>query len=259
MYWGIIWDIVGSIYEWDNIKTKNFPLFGNWVFFTDDTVLLVATMYAIINDINFADAYTYFYQKYPWKEYWWNFSEWCNKNIKEDKINPPYNSYWNGSAMRVAPIWYITNSPFKITNLSTKSAECTHNNPRWIMWANAVAAIIYMIKRWANKKTIKTKVERIFWYNLSRKLGDIRKVYEYNETCQETVPEAIIAFLESTDFEDAIRNAISIWWDSDTLASITWSIAEAYYWVPEELIKKARSYLDSFLLWVIDEFYEKYV
>jgi len=186
------------------------------------------------------------------------FIDWCNKNIETWIIWKWYNSYWNGSAMRVWPIWYISDSLWETIQEATKSAEYTHNHPHWVKWAVVIAWIIFLIRKGRSKEEIKEKIESIFEYDLSRKLDNIRKTYTFDVTCQWSVPEAIIAFLESTDFEYAIRNAISIGWDSDTIACITWFLAEAYYGIPQDILDKAKTYLDNNMITLLDEFYEKY-
>ena len=259
MYWAIIWDIIWSIYEWDNIKTKKFPLFPNGVFFTDDTVLTVATTYAILNRLDFWESYKKFYKEYPWKWYWWKFIEWCENDTKLFGIFArKQNSFWNWSAMRISPIWYFSNNLEEVLKISKISAKCTHWHKEWIKWAQSVASAIFLARQWKNKNEIKKFIEEKFWYDLNRKIDDIRLIYDFDVTCQWSVPESIIAFLESNDFEDAIRNAISIWWDSDTIACITWSIAEAYYWIPKWILELSKTYLDDDMIILLDEFYEKY-
>ena len=160
--------------------------------------------------------------------------------------------------MRVSPIGYISNDLETVIKEAKNTANNSHSHPEWIKWAQCIASVIYLARKGKNKEQIKEYVENEFWYDLNRKLDEIRPDYRFDETCQWTVPEAIISFLESNDFEDAIRNAISIWGDSDTLACITWWIAEAYYWVPEDIKSKVLSYLPEELKLVVDNFYKKY-
>jgi len=251
MYWSITWDIIGSIYENYNIKTKDFDLFWASCFYTDDTVLTLATADAVLNWWNYWEYYRKYFKDNPWKWYWIMFTKWCN-----DLDMWPYNSYWNWSAMRVWPIWYAFDTLEKTLEEAEKSAICTHNHIEWIKWAKAIAWAIFLARRWENKEEIKRFIERDIWYSIPRRLDLLRLTYAYNETCQKTVPEAILCFLESNDFEDAIRNAISIWWDSDTLACITWSIAEAFYWVPDDIKEKTLSYLNDDQIELIDKFYD---
>ena len=258
MIWSIVWDIIWSIYEWDNIKTKDFLLFPNWVFFTDDSVLTLATMYAILNNKSYWNSYCEFYKKYPWKGYWWKFIEWCDKKPLFWFFKRNQDSYGNWSAMRVSPVWYVCDNIEDTLKLAKKTAICTHWHKEWIKWAQAISLAIFYSRKWKNKDFIRNEIEKRFNYDLSRSLETIRPNYTFDVTCQWSVPESIISFLESTGFEDAIRNAISLWWDSDTIACITWSIAEAYFGIPEDIYKNTISYLDNDSKEIINNFYEKY-
>jgi len=252
----IIGDIIGSVYEWDNIKTKDFPLFSEKCFFTDDTVMTVAVADALLNGgaaDNFIDSMKRIGRFYPDSGYGGHFSNWVQSDERE-----PYNSYGNGSAMRVSPCGWYAESLNEAETLAEVSAAVTHNHPEGIKGAKAVAAAIYLARTFpgSGKTEIKEYIESTYGYNLNRTLGEIRPVYKFNETCQETVPEAIIAYLESNSFEDAIRNAISLGGDSDTLAAITGSIAEAAYGIPSIIRTKAFSFLDNMLSAVIDAWLE---
>jgi len=269
MLGAIIGDIVGSVYEWHNIKTKDFPLFRDDCFFTDDTVMTVATADALMNGgtkDNFIDAYKKWGRLYPNAGYGGRFGSWLHSDDRE-----PYNSWGNGSAMRVSPCAWLMDCgfcartgmwPSNGRNRAILSAEVTHNHPEGVKGALAVTDAIFMCRfyfggyefdygngdycnpeKW--KARIKEHIEQEHGYNLSRTLDEIRPTYRFNESCQDTVPQAIIAFLESTDFEDAIRNAISLGGDSDTLAAITGSIAEAAYGVPDWIRDKTLSILDE--------------
>jgi len=262
MLGAIIGDIVGSVYEWDNIKIKDFSLFREDCFFTDDTVMTIAIADAILNgatEDDFIDSMKKFGRMYPNSGYGVRFADWIRSDTRK-----PYNSWGNGSAMRVSPCaiiayesYYAGGSPGATIDharqLAIRSASVTHNHPEGIKGAEATAHVMMLVHGYgldSAKKHIKEEISELYGYDLSRTLDEIRPVYEFNESCQETVPEAIIAFLESTDFEDAIRNAISLGGDSDTLAAITGGIAEAAYGVPDDLTKKALSYLDAPLLGV---------
>lgn len=258
MFWSIIWDINGSIYEWNNIKSKDFNLFSENMFFTDDTSLTIATIDAVLNNESFWKKYNEYFRKYPWKWYWSWFTTWCFKNRWKSTILPWYNSLWNWSAMRVAPLWYVYNTLEETLENAKKSAECTHNHPEWIKWALCIAWSIFYLRNWKDKDFIKNYVEKNFNYDLNRKSVDIKTTYKFNEYCHLTVPEAIITFLESTSFEDSIKNAISLWWDSDTIACINWGLAEAYYWIPSDVIEKTKKYLPEDMLNLIYIFYKKY-
>jgi ADP-ribosylglycohydrolase len=258
MMGAIIGDIVGSVYEWHNIKTKDFPLFRDDCSFTDDTVMTVAVAEGLMNGgerDDLIDAMKKYGRMYPDAGYGGRFGGWLFSDSRE-----PYNSFGNGSAMRVSPcgwavepIWDVTQAFAAAEAYAERSAVVTHNHPEGIKGAKAVAyGILYM--RYARqdktdmaeqKAKLREAMEARYGYDLSRTLDQIRPTYRFNETCQETVPQAIIAFLESTDFEDAIRNAISLGGDSDTLAAITGSIAEAAYGIPQWIIDKAWTYLDE--------------
>ena len=266
MLGAIIGDIVGSIYEFDNIKTKNFNLFTNEMFFTDDTVMTIAIADAIINGAkpeNFILSMKKWGGDYIDKSYGHSFRRWLKLDIAE-----PYNSWGNGSAMRVSPCGWIAklSKPFeeglKLTeDLAKKSAEVTHNHPEGIKGAQATASSIFFMRHGKSKNAIeeyknklKDYIQNKYKYDLNFTLNEIRPSYDFNESCQKTVPQAIVSFLESENFEDAIRNAISIGGDSDTLAAITGSIAEASYGIPEDIKEKAISYLDN----KIKELYNKW-
>lgn len=266
MLGAIIGDIVGSVYEWHNIKTKDFPLFREDCFFTDDTVMTVATADALMNGgekDDFIDAYKKWGRMYPNAGYGGRFGAWLNSGDRT-----PYNSFGNGSAMRVSPCaWVCKQTQFAheciddVHALSKACAAVTHNHPEGLRGAHETAQAVWLMLRSRcyddypnNVDEWKERVRQLSSYDLSKSLAEIRPAYRFNETCQETVPQAIIAFLESTDFEDAIRNAISLGGDSDTLACIAGGIAEAYFGVPENLKQQARGRLDERLLGVLDEF-----
>lgn len=237
MLGAIIGDVVGSVYEWNNIKTKDFEFFKPNCFFTDDTVMTVAVAKALLltrekqskanEKISFKKELIKqmqdFGKRFPNAGYGGMFAGWLVSD------NPkPYNSFGNGSAMRVSPCGYIAVTLDEALLLAKVSAEVTHNHPEGIKGAQVIAAAIFLARCNRSKEEIKEYIEENF-YTLDKTLDEIRPSYSFNETCQETVPQAIQAFLESTDFEDAIRNAISLGGDSDTLAAITGSIAWAYY------------------------------
>ncbi len=267
MLGAIIGDIVGSVYEWNNIKTKDFPLFREDCFFTDDTVMTAATADALMNGgkkDDFIDAYKQWGRLYPNAGYGSRFSSWLNSDERE-----PYNSWGNGSAMRVSPCAWVMDCrlyaktgrwPSNGWNIVTCSAEATHNHPEGVKGAQAAAAAIFLSRFYSEghafdcsepwsmdelKIRIKKLIESNFSYDLSRTLDEIRPTYSFNESCRDTVPQAVTAFLESTDFEDAIRNAVSLGGDSDTLTAITGSIAEAAYGIPQWIKDKAWTYLDE--------------
>ena len=189
-------------------------------------------------------------KRYPHAGYGGSFRHWLKEN------NPkPYGSYGNGSAMRVSAVGWLYDSMERTREVARATANVTHNHPEGIKGAESTASAIYMARNGSSKEEIKTYIEREFHYDLSRTLDNIRTYYHHVESCQETVPEAIIAFLESKDFEDAIRNAVSLGGDTDTLGAITGSIAEAFYGIPAVLVAECRSRLDEGLMTdVLDEF-----
>lgn len=243
MMGAIIGDIVGSVYEWHNIKTKEFLLFQDKCFFTDDTVMTVAVAVALMNGGEkdaFIDAIKKYGRLYPDAGYGGRFGSWLFSNSRE-----PYHSWGNGSAMRTAAVGWWFDSMEKTRVVAALAAGATHNHPEGIKGAESTAAAIFLARTGHSKPEIKEYVEQEFGYDLSQTLDNIRPGYRFNESCQDTVPQAIIAFLESSDFEDAIRNAISLGGDSDTLAAIAGSIAEAAYGVPRWIKDKVWEYLDE--------------
>lgn len=217
-------DVFGSIYEWHNIKTTDFDLFNSECDYTDDTVLTVAIADSLINKKDFALTLWEYGNKYPGRGYGGRFQMWLMKDSRK-----PYGSYGNGSAMRVSPVGFAFDDLETVLKVARQSAEVTHNHPEGIKGAQATAAAIFLARKGASKNDIKDYITTTFKYNLRFTVDEIRPVYYFDETCQGTVPEAIVAFLESTSFENAIRLAISLGGDSDTLACITGGIAAAYY------------------------------
>lgn len=249
MYGAILGDIIGSPYEFDfnNYKAKDFPLFCRRSEFTDDTVMTLAVAKALLDtrgqdDAAIKAALVHQMQRlgrsYPGRGYGARFGGWL---LEDDP--QPYNSYGNGSAMRVSAAAELAETMTQALHLAQLTAEVTHNHPEGIKGAQAAAAAIFLARTGSSKADIKAYVERGFGYDLSRSCDEIRPVYHHAESCQETVPQAITAFLESTDFEDALRTAVSLGGDSDTLAAITGSIAEAFYGVPKELKAACRKRL----------------
>lgn len=217
-------DIIGSSYEHYPTKTLTFSLFDNHSKFTDDSVLTIATMDALMKKIDFSMSYKYWGNRYRGCGFGSTFYNWL---ISEDF--QPYNSWGNGAAMRVSPVAYIAENLLETLLLAKESAAVTHNHFEAIKGAQSVASCIFMALNGQSKEDIRTFVEKEFEYNLHRKISEIRSSYVFDVSCQGSVPEAIIAFLESTDFESAIRLAVSLGGDSDTQAAIAGSIAEAYY------------------------------
>lgn len=264
MYGAIIGDIVGSRYERHSTKDKNFELFGKGCRFTDDTTMTIAVAEAClmplglmdINDIygTFAYCMKKWGRKYPNAGYGRRFSEWLMSNDDE-----PYNSYGNGSAMRVSPIgWKYCDLMFT-SGMAEMSAAVTHNHPEGMKGAAAVAVAITMAYKGETKEQIRDYIEKEYEYDLSRTCDDIRPNYEFDVSCQGSVPEAIIAFLDASNFEEAVRNAVSLGGDADTQAAIAGSIAEAYYGIPQRLVNKANEYIPGEMKAVLNKFYKKYV
>ncbi len=210
MFGAIAGDIIGSVYERNNIKTVEFPLFVEESRFTDDSVLTIAVAHAILDDLDYAETLKSYGRKYPNAGYESSFLKWVFLPNSE-----PYNSWGNGSAMRVSPIGWAFDTAEAVLREAEKSAAVTHNHPEGIKGAQSVALAILMARQGAGKKAIKQELEGRFGYNLNRRLSAIRPVYQFDVSCQGSVPEAIIAFLESENFEDAVRKAISIGGDSD--------------------------------------------
>lgn len=254
MLGAIVGDVIGSIYEWNNIKTKDFPLVGQHCFFTDDTVLTVALADAILSGRDYGALMRHYYARYPRAGYGGRFHDWALAIVEG-----PYNSWGNGAAMRVSPAGHAYDSLEGTLQAATRFTEVTHNHPEGLKGAQAVAGAIYLARTGSSKDEIRRYVEQTFGYDLSRTLDEIRPTYEFDESCQGTVPEALAAFLESVDFEDAIRNAVSLGGDTDTLACITGSVAEAFYGgVPEEIAAAVLARLDAPLREVTTRFLQRY-
>ncbi|MEC1781812.1 N-6 DNA methylase [Schinkia azotoformans] len=260
MLGAIIGDIVGSRFEWNNIKTKEFDFLTYKCFVTDDSVMSLAIAKAILdckgNYNNLSKLAVSCMQEIgrPYSDcgYGDMFREWMYSDDPQ-----PYNSYGCGAAMRVSACGFAASTLKEVKLLSRKVTEVTHNHPEGIKGAEATAVAIYLAKKGKNILEIRDYIND-HYYPMDFTLDSIRNTYEFNETCQETVPQAIMAFLESTSFEDAIRNAISIGGDSDTIAAITGGIAEAYYGIPTDTRKHALTFLDERLLKILVDFENQY-
>ncbi len=255
MLGAIIGDIIGSVYEWSPIKTTEFDLFSPQSRFTDDTVLTVAVANAILYQKDYARTIWTYAKKYPHAGYGGSFAQWVKRNDLQ-----PYGSFGNGSAMRVSPVGFAFDSEDEVLTEAARSAQVTHNHPEGIKGAQATALAIWLARQGESKSEIKKQIESRFKYNLSRTLHQIRPLYSFDVTCQGSVPESIIAFLESDSYEDAVRKAISLGGDSDTMACIAGGIAQAFYKeIPQSLIHQARLLLDEDLLKTIDQFSQRYL
>lgn len=255
MIGAIIGDVVGSVFEFNNCRSKEFPLFQTNSDFTDDSVLSFATAKVLLDGGDYAQTYQSFARAYPHCGYGGRFRQWIS--LDEPK---PYNSFGNGSAMRIAPVGFAFADAESTLAEAKRSAEVTHNHPEGIKGAQAVALAIWMARQGEEKAEIRQMVMRQFDYDLSRSCDLIREVNQFDETCQGSVPEAITCFLESTDFEDCVRLAISIGGDSDTIASIAGGIAQAYYRdIPEWIVMGARARLNPDLLNILDRFETRFM
>lgn len=260
MYGAIIGDIVGSKFEFDRgNKTKEFPLFTQQDHFTDDTVMTCAVADALLRAGSEADEKTIKEQlilsmkkwgrRYPDAGYGYRFNDWVLYDDTE-----PYNSFGNGSAMRVSPVGWLYNTPWRTQKVARWTAEVTHNHPEGIKGAEATATAIFMARSGYSKAQILDMMMTMFEYDVTRKLSQIRPTYHHVEDCMHTVPEAICCFLEAQDYEDTLRNVAYIGGDTDTLGAIAGSIAEAFYGVPKDLIDQANSYLTKDIVKLIKKF-----
>ena len=241
MLGGVVGDVVGSVYEWNNHRSKKFPLFIPGSAFTDDSVLTVALAEAILDGSDFASVMRRYGQRYPKAGYGGMYRRWLL-----DPTMGPYGSFGNGAAMRIGPAGWAFDALEETLNRANLYTAVTHDHPEGIKGAQAVAGAIWLARHRTSKTDLRAWIERTAGYDLSRTCDEIRPDYQFNETCQRTVPEALTAFLESTDFEDAIRNAISLGGDSDTLTCITGSIAEAFYGgVPDVIAQETLARLDG--------------
>lgn len=261
MYGAILGDIIGSPFEFDRgDKTKDFKLFSRRSHFTDDSVMTLAVCEALlkvgqdatVKEIEDAviTSMQSWGRRYPHEGYGGYFRCWLTARHPE-----PYNSFGNGSAMRVSAAGWLYDSLEKTRVVAKATANVTHNHPEGIKGEEATASAIFMARNGSSKEEIKKYIENEFHYDLNRTLDEIRPSFHMHETCQKTVPEAIIAFLEAKDFEDAIRNAVSLGGDTDTLGAITGSIAEAYFGIPEALRSECRNRINKDMRDVVDTFY----
>jgi ADP-ribosylglycohydrolase len=254
MLGAIVGDVVGSVHEYTRTKHKDFELLVPGSTFTDDSVLTVAVAEWILTDQNLAELLYAYVRSFPDAGYGSMFHRWANTGGHQ-----PYNSFGNGAAMRVSPVGFAFDTIEEVVERAEKSAAVTHNHIEGIRGAQATAAAVFLARRTRDKQEIKRQIEWRFGYNLRPTLAEIRPRYTFDETCQGTVPQALAAFLESTDYEDAIRNAISLGGDADTLAAITGGIAEAYYGgVPRPLATRVTPMLDPRLVAIVESFQKRY-
>lgn len=254
MIGAIAGDIIGSVYEWHNIKTRRFRLFSPKGFFTDDSILTIALADSILTGAGYAGNMKRFYHWYPRGGYGGAFHQWARSESPE-----PYNSWGNGAAMRISPVGYAYGDLDTILKKAREFTEVTHNHPEGVRGAQATAAAIFLARTGESKDAIKDFIEAEFAYDLGRHVDEIRPSYTFDVSCQGTVPPAIRAFIDSTGFEDAIRTAVSLGGDTDTVACITGGIAQAFYGgVPEPIAEQVYGILDERLGQITRAFMERY-
>lgn len=258
MFGAIVGDMVGSVYEWNNVKTTEFPLFTELSTFTDDSVMTIAVAHAVLNaaeagrDLShgeLTDLMRAYGKIYPDAGYGGRFRQWLRTPYPK-----PYHSFGNGSAMRVSPVAWAADDLQTVEHLATVSAEVTHNHPEGIKGAQAIAGCILLARLGASNQEIRSYAEDKHGYDLGFTLDEIRPAYEFDVSCQGSVPQAIVAFLESTDFESAVRLAVSIGGDSDTIGAMAGSIAQARYGIPEWIVGEAYARLPKRLASVVERF-----
>ena len=251
-------DIIGSVYEFHPIKTKEFPLFRKRSTFTDDTIMTLAVAKWLLNDKNSKEELVkqlqYFGNKYPYGGYGRMFKNWLHTENPE-----PYGSWGNGSAMRVSPVAWVGETLEEVQKLAKLSSIVTHDHPEGVKGALATADAVYLARNGFSKEEIKDHVEVRYGYNLDRTVDEIRPYYKFDVSCQGCVGESIICFLEAEDYEDTIRNCISLGGDADTMAAIAGGIASAYWEVPNDIHSKAIQILDYDLSNVLVEFENKFL
>jgi ADP-ribosylglycohydrolase len=254
MLGAIAGDVIGSILEVSGTKTKDFPLFTPRSRVTDDSVLTVAVAEHYLRGGDLIDLFHEYVREYPTAGYGGTFVRWA-----EEGRRGPYNSWGNGSAMRVSPVGVIFDTLEEVEAEAERTAAVTHNHSEGVKGARATAVAVFLARTGHDKAAIKEHIEAVYGYNLSARLDDIRPRYFFDVSCQGSVPQSIVAFLESTDYEDAVRNAISLGGDADTMACIAGAIAEAYYGgVPGHIRGPVLEKLDDRLEGVVNEFAERY-
>jgi ADP-ribosylglycohydrolase len=255
MLGAIVGDIIGSPYERFSNKSTQFPLFKEESRFTDDTVLTIAVADVLMNNKDYVQTVREYGRAHPTAGYGGTFIQWLGRPQMG-----PYNSWGNGSAMRVSPVAWLRSTLDEVLEEAKKSAEITHNHPEGIKGSQAIASSIFMARTGSSKEQIKEYIKEKFDYNLDRTLDEIRPTYEFDVSCQGSVPEAIISFMESNNFEDCIRKAISLGGDSDTIAAMAGGIAEAYYKeIPADILKQVKIIIDKApkFVEILNQFIEK--
>jgi ADP-ribosylglycohydrolase len=254
MLGAIVGDIVGSVHEFSGTKSADFELFAPGCTFTDDTVLSVAVAECLLSGASYIDMFHEYALAYPNRGYGIGFLRWVQGGSRE-----PYGSWGNGAAMRVSAVGFAFDDLERVLGEARRSAEVTHDHPEGIKGAQATSAAILLSRQGASKEEIREYVANTFGYDMNRTVDGIRPSYGFNPSCQGTVPEAIIAFLDSKDFEDAIRLAISLGGDADTLACIAGGIAEAHYGgIPRKIARRGLALLDDRLRGTVERFRARY-
>ena len=261
MYGAIFGDIIGSRFEFDRGgKAKNFKLFTREDGPTDDTVMTLAVGTGLLKAGKDADveeihkavirSMRYWGHKYPNAGYGGRFDAW----LFSSRYPQPYGSYGNGSAMRVSAAGWLYDSLERTREVAKATAEVTHNHPEGIKGAECTAAVVFLARTGADKDTIKAYVTREFGYDISKTVDELRLLHKHVETCQDSLPKALVSFFEGESYEDVIRNAVSLGGDTDTLAAIAGAMAEAFYGIPDEIMTEGKSYLTDDMLQVLDAF-----
>ena len=261
MFGAVVGDVVGSRFEFSGEKSRDFDLFSEYCFFTDDTVMTCAIAKAISDSkgdygelsARAVACMVELGRKYPDCGYGSMFCRWL-----EEKYPQPYHSCGNGSAMRVSPVAYAAKTVEEVIELARKVTVVSHDHPEGIKGAEAVAVAIWLALHGKSKQEIRDHVEE-HYYHIKDNYDDLPVTFFVDATCQETVPPSLYAFFASDSFEDALRIAVAFGGDTDTMAAITGSIAGAYYGIPREIECRTRSYLDEYLLGIIDRFRRKFV
>ena len=252
MLGAVIGDIVGSIYEGGNRPPKDFPFFGAGARFTDDTVLTIAVADALLDDKPPARTLAEWARRYPGRGYGAGFAAWVRKGELE-----PYGSFGNGAAMRVSPAAWLARSLEEALVMARRVTEVTHNHPEGLKGAAATVHAIVLVREGASPEATREAIAAGYGYDMARTMDGIRPRYVFNATCQGTVPEALICALEATSFEDAIRNAVSLGGDTDTLAAIAGPVAEARFGIPEEIAERGRSYFTEEMRGIMERLYAR--
>jgi ADP-ribosylglycohydrolase len=253
MLGAIIGDVIGSVFEKSSLKTTDFELFSEKSHFTDDTTLTIAVADCLLNQQDYVKAYQHYGRKYSEVGFSRSFRNWL---FQDSPL--PYQAKSNGAAMRVSAIGFLKNSLNEVLAEAQRSAEVSHNHPEGIKGAQAVASAVFWARTGKSKTEIRELIAQTFQYDMNRSIAQIRPFYQFDVSCEGSVPEGIIAFLDSEDFETAIRLAISLGGDSDTLAAIAGAIAQAYYQkIPDWMISETKKRLPADFLMILNQYDEQ--